>query len=166
MVRTDAEYHADIRTVLLKFYQPGDMLYLVRFFKESRKCQMCGGKVPIWNCYELRNERSGERIICGRNCIVKYAVVLRMIGENPAVLFPDKFREHAEEINRRSPQTVLLEPACEASEDDPCGELCDCGVELSYCEECDNEMCPACERGCTCEDEAHEDWEYWKDEME
>jgi hypothetical protein len=34
-------------------------------------------------------------------------------------------------------------------------DLCGCGVELSYCEECDNEVCPECGAGCSC-DEADE----------
>jgi hypothetical protein len=43
-------------------------------------------------------------------------------------------------------------------------DLCGCGVELSYCEECDNEMCPECGRGCTCDDD--EDRDYMDDEEE
>jgi hypothetical protein len=31
-------------------------------------------------------------------------------------------------------------------------DLCGCGVPLSYCEQCDNEVCPECGRGCTCGD--------------
>jgi hypothetical protein len=39
-------------------------------------------------------------------------------------------------------------------------DLCDCGVEPSYCPDCDNEMCLECGAGCTCdgyEDEDDED---------
>jgi hypothetical protein len=168
MVRTDEQYYADIRTVLQKFYQAGDMLYLVRFFKQPRKCQMCGDKVDIWNCYELRNERSGETIICGCNCIVKYATVLRLMDQTPMVLFPERLREHAEKINRKLPGTVVIKPGDEPYPSDPDEDrgwdLCDCGVPLSYCDKCDNEVCPECDRGCTCGIDEVVDVECWDEE--
>jgi hypothetical protein len=164
MVRTDEQYLADIRAVLRRFYRPGDVLYLVRFFNAPQKCQMCGNMVDIWHCYELQNQRSGERIICGCNCIVKYATVLRTMDQAPVILFPDKFREHAEKINKRLPGTVVLEPCCAGLDEEAGWDLCDCGVELSYCEDCDNEVCPECERGCTCDAENPADQEYWEDD--
>jgi hypothetical protein len=163
MIRTDEQYFADIRAVLHKFYQPGDKLSLVRFFTEPRKCQMGGKKVDIWNCYELRNERSGERIICGCNCIIKYATVLRLIDQTPVIFFPERFRDHADKINRRLPNTVVIQPLREVDKDLE-RDLCECGVELTYCEECDNKMCPECERGCTCSHNGNEDAEYWDEE--
>ena len=103
---------ADIRALLEKFYRPGDTLRLVRSFKvkEPLKCQMCGDIVSIWNCYELRNKRTGQSIICGCNCIVKYANVVRIMGEVPHIVFPARYHEQAEKINRKRPDTVIIEP--------------------------------------------------------
>jgi hypothetical protein len=36
-------------------------------------------------------------------------------------------------------------------------EYCDCGEELSYCPDCDNEMCPMRGEGCTCDECDYED---------
>jgi hypothetical protein len=36
-------------------------------------------------------------------------------------------------------------------------EYCGCGEELSYCPDCDNQMCPMCNEGCTCDDRDSED---------
>ncbi len=48
-------------------------------------------------------------------------------------------------------------------EDEQVGwDLCGCDVELSYCEECDNEICPECLEGCVCaarDEERDYDWE-------
>jgi hypothetical protein len=125
---------------------------------------MCGNMVDIWNCYELQNVRSGEKIICGCKCIVKSAAILRTMDQSPVILFSEKHRQHAEEVNKRLPGTMVLEPSREGLDEEVGWDLCDCGVELSYCAECDNEVCPECERGCTCGYEGNFDCEYWEDE--
>lgn len=43
-------------------------------------------------------------------------------------------------------------------------DLCGCGVELSYCEECDNEVCPECGRGCTCDESDDQDRDFMDDD--
>jgi hypothetical protein len=108
--RTDEQYFADIRKVLSGFYQPGDVLTCTRHFVEPGKCQMCGGWVDIWNCFELENERSKQRIICGRECIVKYANVVSRMDQSPVVRFPETFKDQAAIINRMRPQTVTVMP--------------------------------------------------------
>lgn len=111
-VRSDDCYLADIRAVLQYFYQPGDSLALVRSFHDLRmqKCEMCGGKVDIIKSFELRNVRSGKSIICGRKCIVKYAIVLKQMNQTPQILFPEKYRAEAERINRHSTSYGYIDP--------------------------------------------------------
>jgi hypothetical protein len=42
----------------------------------------------------------------------------------------------------------------------PEGELCDeCDIALVTCPDCDNEMCPGCGDGCTCDEEEEDDEE-------
>jgi hypothetical protein len=153
-VRSDERYFADIRAVLKRFYRPGDSLQLVRRFSESRKCQMCGDKVDIHSCFELRNARTGKAIICGRNCIVKYAVVVEAMNETPRIIFPAKYRREAEKINKLRPATVTVESKADYGFYEPPMEggwdLCNCHVGTSYCPSCDNECCAECNRGCTC----------------
>jgi hypothetical protein len=163
-VRSDERYFADIRAVLEKFYKAGDSLFLVRVFYEQRKCQMCGDKVDIFKCFELQNARTKNTIICGRNCIVKYAIVVRKMKEVPKIVFPKKYSRDAEKINRIRPNTVDLD--LEEDEEQKEG-LCDCGIPLSYCPDCDNEVCFECDTGCTCvsrDEELDYDWGASEDE--
>ncbi len=117
-IRSDELYFADIRAVLAHFYRPGDFLILVRQFYEARKCEMCGGKVDIKRCFELRNRRSGEKIVCGRMCIVKYAKVLEEMQEEPRIIFPAKYDREAQRINHIRPETVTVSAEEEAFEED------------------------------------------------
>src|SRR5262249_38831926 len=110
MRRSDERYFADIRAVLERFYQLGDTLTLTRRFFEARKCQMCGDKVDILNCFELQNDRSKERIVCGRNCIVKYATVVEQMNQQPVIKFPDTYQAEAAKINQLRPNTVTVLP--------------------------------------------------------
>jgi hypothetical protein len=109
-VRSDERYFADIRAVLEKFYKAGDTLTLIRRFSETRKCQMCGDKVDIWNCFELQNDRTKQRIVCGRNCIVKYATVVEQMNQQPVIKFPDNLQAEAAKINQLRPNTVTVLP--------------------------------------------------------
>lgn len=84
---------------------------------QTRKCEMCGGIVDIRNCYELENQRSKERVLCGRNCIVKYAIVLKRLGQTPCIVFPSQFRADAVEVNEIRPNTVIVEAVFEADEE-------------------------------------------------
>lgn len=62
-------------------------------------------------------------------------------------------------VNEKGQQWVIHEPdddydqylkdTAEFSED--CWDLCNCGDQPVFCEVCDNEYCPQCARGCTCE---------------
>jgi hypothetical protein len=57
---------------------------------------------------------------------------------------------------------VVFEP-----DDEEVGwDLCGCGVELSFCEECDNEVCPECSRGCTCDESDDQDRDVMDDDEE
>src|SRR5262249_23577126 len=108
--RSDERYFADIRAALVNFYRPGDALTLTRRFYDARKCEMCGGKVDIRKCFELQNDRTKERIVCGRNCIIKYANVVEQMLEQPVIKFPDKFQAEAAKINLLRPNTVTVLP--------------------------------------------------------
>jgi len=157
MIRSDEEYYSDIKAVLERFYQPGDSLRLVRKFEQPRKCQMCGDKVDIWKCFELQNQRSGQRLICGRHCIVKYANVLRMMNQEPVIVFPKEYKSDADRINSISRNTVTLDDSdFDGTEIEPADytdwDLCDCNAELTYCPDCDNEVCVECQCGCTCDE--------------
>jgi hypothetical protein len=108
--RSDERYFADIRAVLDKFYRPGDSLTLTRRFYEARKCQMCGDKVDIRSCFELQNDRTKQRIVCGRHCIVKYATVVEQMNQQPVIKFPDTYEAEAAKINELRPNTVTVLP--------------------------------------------------------
>lgn len=83
-MRSNERYFADIRHAIRDFYQPGDQLRLACQYRESRKCEMCGGMVDIVNCYDMRNVRSGKVLVCGAKCIARYAEVIAQMGQTPA----------------------------------------------------------------------------------
>jgi hypothetical protein len=118
MSRTDEQYFADIREAIRDFYRPGDRLWLVRYYRESRKCQMCGNFVDITNCYDLRNTRSNQVIVCGERCIARYAEVIAKMGQVPAIVFPPEHGDRAQVVNRRRRNTVTVEAelTCEPQE--------------------------------------------------
>jgi hypothetical protein len=122
--RSAEKYYADIRKVLTGFYQPGDVLTCTNHYQEDSKCQMCGGWVDIRLCYELTNERSKKKIICGSQCIAKYAHVVEQMNQVPVVNFPEQYKNQAALINRLRPNTVTVvdvasyEDHYEESEDD------------------------------------------------
>lgn len=74
--RSDEYFQTDQRNSLRKHgYQPGDKLTKVREFRApegQQKCEMCGDKVSITRCIALRNERTGQEIICGQHCFRNY----------------------------------------------------------------------------------------------
>lgn len=108
MRRTNDRYHGDIRTVLEHFYQAGDTLTIVKRFFESRKCQMCGDKVTINDCFVLRNDRTGEQITCGKHCIVNYFEVLEQMGQTAVILCPESNKRAAARINQMRPNSVTV----------------------------------------------------------
>lgn len=109
-MRSDERYFADIRHAIRNFYRPGDQLRLVRQYRESRKYEMCGGMVDIVNCYDLRNVRSGEIIVCGEKCIARYADVIAQMGQTPTIVFPPEYRDKADKVNQHRRDTVIIEP--------------------------------------------------------
>jgi hypothetical protein len=113
MVRTDEQYFVDIRQAIRNYYRPGDQLRLDRLYREARKCQMCGGMVDILNCYDLRNVRTGEVMVCGERCIARYAEVIAQMGETPSIVFPHQYREKAERVNRHRRDTITVEDEAE-----------------------------------------------------
>lgn len=118
-MRSDERYFADIKHAIRDFYRPGDELRLVCQYRESCKCQMCGGMVDITNCYDLRNTRTGKIIVCGEKCIVRYAEVIAQMGETPLIVFPHQYRNKAERVNQRRRDTVVVddEPGDEWTDD-------------------------------------------------
>jgi hypothetical protein len=108
-MRTDERYFADIRHAIRDFYRPGDQLRLVRQYRDSRKCQMCGGIVDIFNCYDLQNVRSGQIIVCGEKCIARYGEVIAQMGHTPLISFPAEYKEKAVLVNQHRPETVIVE---------------------------------------------------------
>jgi hypothetical protein len=120
-MRSEKQFFADIRHSIRDFYKPGDQLHLVRHYevKEARKCEMCGGMVSIFECYDLRNNRTGEVIVCGRRCISRYADVVDQMDQIPSVIFPHEYRDKAQKINQRRQGTVIVEgePDADYSED-------------------------------------------------
>jgi hypothetical protein len=151
MKRTTEQYETDIRAVLRTFCERGDRLHLTNIFNGKQKCEMCGRIMDIRRCYELRNGRSGQAIICGSRCIVNYAIVLQQMGLNPVISFPEMFQAQAEIVNRRFPGTFIASPPTNEIDREFATDLCDCGCELTYCEDCDNEVCSECQSGCTCD---------------
>src|SRR5690348_18482929 len=104
--RTTEQYNADIRAVLDKFWRPGDVLRMVERYNRRTKCEMCGRKVDIYRCFVLENVRTGERIVTGRKCIVKYAGVLAGMRQKAKIFFPQRFRTEADKINAQCPHIV------------------------------------------------------------
>lgn len=132
--RSDEQYFADIRAVLGKHYQSGDTLTLLRQFRKACKCQMCGDKVDILNCFELRNDRTKKTIVCGRQCIVKYAIVVEHMSQQPIIRFPSKYQTEATKINELRPNTVTVIPLSElldfaSDEDEECKMMMDLGLD-------------------------------------
>ncbi len=113
-MRTEERYFADIRHAIRDFYRPGDRLRLVRQYRESRKCQMCGGIVDITNCYDLQNLRTGKIMVCGEKCIARYAEVVAQMGHTPLISFPPSYQGNAALVNQHRRHTVVVEGESES----------------------------------------------------
>lgn len=49
-------------------------------------------------------------IVCGRLCLVKYAIVIKQINQKPIIRFPDTHQEATDQINKLRPNTVTVIP--------------------------------------------------------
>ncbi len=102
MLRSEAQYVADIQKVLRALYKPGEVLKLVRVFRNRPRCELCGEVVEIRKCYELENQRSGQRVVSGRHCTVKYELALETLGETPVMVSAAQFDESTGYIRTQS----------------------------------------------------------------
>lgn len=71
-------------------------------------------------------------------------------------------------INKHCDGDMEVEPNMGLEPDDEAvgWDLCECRVELAYCVACDNEICPGCDRGCTCDQSNDDEIEEMEDEDE
>ena len=102
-------YWEIIAETVRHFSRPGDKLFCADAYqsKEFIKCQLCG-HYPIKNIFLLMNERTGESLKVGSECIVNYKVVSERMGGRVYILYPEKFKPLADKLNDRYPGTVTV----------------------------------------------------------
>jgi hypothetical protein len=100
------DYWPRLRRTLATFWKPGDELLCVRIFKmPGQVCQMCEHQPITWN-HALRNLRTRQDLIVGRECIRNYKKETQQ-----QVIFPERFHRAADYLNRRWPGCVVVQPA-------------------------------------------------------
>jgi hypothetical protein len=79
------DYWERLRQSLLGFWKPGDVLTLIDIvLKKGEICGLCG-KVPISNCYVLKNRRTSKKIVIGSDCYRNFWNKAYKLGDKPVI---------------------------------------------------------------------------------
>lgn len=102
------DYWARIERRVLLIWRSGDSFSCIRKYTQpGGQCELCD-HIPITLHHVLRNDRSGERITVGSECVCNIHEVIQKLGSDVVIRYPVEYQRAAALINEKRPGTVLV----------------------------------------------------------